>query len=247
MAEEEANGRAAETPESSETPKSPESLRPGIPAPRGDGFDTGAILERLAQAKAALSRERQEAPALVEELLSGPADAQRERAVAAPRFRTWGVCELLLEKGLAAEEPDPAESGRLAALALAVAGLLDGTVHARAVVEDLRARAWAGVGETRRRAGDAAGAEEALRAAAACLADGTGDLLVEARLLEFEAALRLDQRRPGEADSLLRQAAARYKQVHEVHLLERVTAKRNRILDEVREARGLARFAKPFS
>ena len=80
------------------------------------------------------------------------------------------------------------------------------------MVEDLKARAWAAAGEARRRQGDLAGAEAAVRAAASRLAHGTGDLLVEARLLEFEAAVRRDQRRGGEAAALLKLAAARYRE-----------------------------------
>ena len=97
------------------------------------------------------------------------------------------------------------------------------------MVGDLKARAWAAAGEARRLQGDLAGAEEALRAAAACLAHGTGDLLVEARLLEFEAAVRRAQGRGGEAAALLKQAAARYRQVGETQLLERVLAEREAV------------------
>jgi hypothetical protein len=98
------------------------------------------------------------------------------------------------------------------------------------VVEDLKARAWAAAGEARRRQGDLAGAEEALRAAAGCLAHGTGDLLVEARLLELEAVLRRAQGRAGEAAALLKLAAARYRESGEVKLLERALAARDELL-----------------
>jgi hypothetical protein len=100
------------------------------------------------------------------------------------------------------------------------------------VVGDLRARAWAAAGDARRRQGDLAGAEEALRAGAACLANGTGDLLVEARLLEFEAAVRRSQGRAGEAAALLKQAAARYRQAGDTPLLERALAEREAVLRE---------------
>jgi hypothetical protein len=98
------------------------------------------------------------------------------------------------------------------------------------VVEDLKARAWAAAGEARRRQGDLAGAEEALRAAAGCLAHGTGDLLVEARLLELEAALRREQGRGREAAALLKLAAARYRESGEAKLLERALAARDELL-----------------
>jgi hypothetical protein len=105
-------------------------------------------------------------------------------------------------------------------------------LHADAVAQDLKARAWAAAGEAQRQRGDLAAAEGALRSAAACLAQGTGDLLVEAFLLEFEASLRREQGRTGEAAALLKMAAARYRETGEKSLLERVLADRDAILRE---------------
>ena len=70
----------------------------------------------------------------------------------------------------------------------------------------------------------------ALRNAASCLALGTGDLLVEGRLLEFEARVRREQGRSGEAAALLKMAAARYRETGESELLAKVVAARNEIL-----------------
>jgi hypothetical protein len=165
-----------------------------------------------------------------------------------PCFQTFGLCELLLgEAARAATGAVPAadatlahsgEAGHLAALALAAAERLDGAVHAAPVVADLKARAWAEIGEARRVVGELHAAEEALAAAAACLAHGTGDLLVDARLLEFEAAVRIDQGRPGEAAALLRQAAARYAQVNEPELAARAAGRREAIRRAAKEAPG---------
>jgi hypothetical protein len=186
-----------------------------------------ALLAGLSRVWSELDRERAAAPRLMGELLALPLELREKRLRRDPRFHTWGVCELLLAKSLEAEEP--AAAGSLAALALAGTERLDPERHPPPVVSDLRARAWAAFGEARRRQGDLGGAEEALRAAAACLAHGTGDLLVEARLLEFEAAVRRTQGRGGEAAALLKQAAARYRQVGETQLLERVLAEREAI------------------
>src|SRR5262249_50155403 len=124
----------------------------------------------------------------------------------------------------------PAEAGDLAALVLAGADLLDRSRHAPPVVEDLKARAWAAAGEACLQREDLAGAENALHGAASCLAQGTGDLLVEARLLEFEASVRRHQGRTGEAAALLKMAAARYREIGESELLAKVVAARNEIL-----------------
>jgi hypothetical protein len=196
---------------------------------REDGGAADSLLASLTRLRSALDRERAEAPVLASELLGSPAGEREERLLRDGRFHTWGLCELLLARSLDAGE-DPAAAEALALLALAGAGRLDRERHAAPVVEDLKARSWAAAGEARRRRGDLAGAEEVLRAAAGCLAHGTGDLLVEARLLEFEAALRREQGRGGEAAALLKLAAARYRESGEVSLLERVLAARAEVL-----------------
>src|SRR5436305_4486145 len=183
-----------------------------------------AVLERV---RSALDRERAEAPALCAELLALPSGKALEPIRQEARFQSWGLCELLLAQ--TAEVDESTGAAHLAALALAGAERLDPARHAAAVVEDLKARAWAALGEARRRAADLAGAEEALRAAAACLSHGTGDLLVEARLLEFEAAVRRGQGRQGEAAALLKLAAARDRERGEAEHLKRVLAAREDI------------------
>jgi hypothetical protein len=207
--------------------------------PHGEG--RGDLLGRLTEARALVGRERAEAPSLVAELLTRPRALQVAALAEDRRLHTWGVCELLLRCSQDCVEHDPAEAGRLAALSLATSERLSGR-HPEPVLQDLRARAWAGVGEARRREGALTGAEDALRAAATCLAHGTGDLLVEAQLLEFEAVVRLDQGRRGEAAALLQQAASRYLAVNEPAPLDRVLLLRTRIrCDEER-----AHFTRPL-
>jgi hypothetical protein len=189
------------------------------------------LLARLEQARKRLDHERAEAPALVAELLALPPDnrpdAGPERVALDPRFRTWGVCEELLRRS--SLEDDPGSASRLAKLALAAADGL-GERHEEPLVRDLEARAWACLGAARLRAGDLAGADDALREGALCLVDGTGDLLVDARLLEFEAAVREAQGGLRAATSLLRQAEARYREIGETTLAARAGQARERLL-----------------
>ena len=197
----------------------------------GEDDGTRSLLAALDRVRSELDRERAAAPALVDELLAlapGLREARLRRDV---RFHTWGVCELLLARSLeAVTEAGAAVAESLARLALAGAERLDPVLHPPPVVGDLRARTWAAAGEARRRQGDLAGAEAALREAAACLVEGTGDLLVEAHLLEFEAAVRRAEARNRDAAALLKQAAARYRQAGETVLLERVLAEREAVL-----------------
>jgi hypothetical protein len=187
------------------------------------------LLEHLARVQAVLAKERAEAVRLCEELLALPGEQQAEAADSDLRFRTWGLCECLLLRS-ADPQTAPAEAERLALLALHVAAGLDRIVHAAAVVRDLEASAWGCACRARLRAGDEDGAEQALNEAAAHLAHGTGDLLVEARLLELEAALRRQQERPRHAAALLRQAEARYREIGENGLAEHARLTRERLL-----------------
>jgi hypothetical protein len=197
-----------------------------------DGDGTGGLVASLNRLRSALGRERAEAPTLAAELLALAPERREDRLRQDSRLHTWGLCELLLKKSLEGMAADPAGAAALAELALAGADRLDPGEHPAAVVADLKARAWAAAGEARRCQGDLAEAEVALRAAAGALAQGTGDLLVEARLLEFEAALRWQQGRGGEAAALLKLAAARYRESGETVLLERVLAARGEVLRE---------------
>lgn len=192
--------------------------------PGRDTESTSPLLAALERVRSTLDSERATAPELCAELLALPPEAALETVRREARFHTWGLCELLLARA----ESEEAES--LALLALAGAERLDPARHAAAVVQDLKARAWAAAGEARRRAGDLPGAEEALRAAAACLSHGTGDLLVEARLLEFEAAVRRVQKRYKEAAGVLKLAAARYREAGEAESLRRALAEREGVL-----------------
>jgi hypothetical protein len=194
--------------------------------------DASPLLERLSRLRSNLDRERADAPALAAELLALPPEARQERLRRDARFQTWGLCELLIARSAEALRQDPAEAGRLAALALAGADRLDPARHAPTVVADLKARAWAAAGGACLSQGDLAGAEEALRSAASGLAQGTGDLLVEAHLLEFEAAVRRAQGRGSEAAALLKMAAARYHEVGDGQLQERALAEREAILQQ---------------
>jgi hypothetical protein len=192
----------------------------------------GALLARLVQARAALDADRATARQRLAKLLASPTDKQRDELLSDPRLQTSGVCELLLELSEAALEIDGREAERLGELALIVAERLDRGAQPAPLVDDLSAQAWASIGEARRGQGRLLEAEFALRGAAGALAHGSGDLLVEARLLEFEAALRRSQGRGGEAAALLKQAASRFVELHAFHQLSRVLAERERVLSE---------------
>ena len=191
----------------------------------------GSLLELLARAQQRLDHERAGAPTLCAELLEIPDGQREERAAADARFHNWGVCEELLRCCAGLQESDPAAAAALAALVLSLTPRLDDRHggHDAPVVQDLEARAWACAGTVRLRQGDVQGAEQALREGALRLARGTGDLLVDARLLEFEAAVREAQGSLRAAIGLLRQAESRYREIGETRLSAHVRAARERL------------------
>ncbi len=183
----------------------------------------GTMGDRLFSVRAALARERAEAPLLAARLAAHPLELQRQRVLADPRNGSWGLCEVLLERSAAAGTAGtaPEEAARLADLALAVAARLVESIHPAPVVADLTVRCWAQAGAARRQAGDLAGAAEALATARRCQLAGTGDPLVEAAVLELAAAIDRDQGRAAEAAAGLRRAASIYLETRQTHLLAR--------------------------
>ena len=175
------------------------------------------LLARLEQARERLDRERAEAPASSRSCCPArrePGGAGRARSAFPDLGGLRGAAAAELPGGATPARragspgsPSPPPRPRRAAQ--------------EPLVRDLEARAWACLGAARLRAGDLAGAEEALREGAFCLVDGTGDLLVDARLLEFEAAVREAQGGLRAAASLLRQAEARYREIGETTLAAR--------------------------
>jgi hypothetical protein len=122
-----------------------------------------------------------------------------------PAFHSWGLCRLLLALAAVAAAEPPATAARLAALAVAVANRLDDAYHP-SWVRDLRALAFARLGDARRAMGELMSAGHALESARSLLQAGTGDPALEAELLILEALLRRDQRRLAEATLLLDRA-----------------------------------------
>jgi len=160
------------------------------------------VFDRVRTARAGLEAERAEARRLMAGLQVLPLERWAAKVQKDRRFHTWGFCELLLEQ---------AGSEICAGLAVSVAGRIDPEIHPPVFVEELRARAWGGLADVRRKAGDLGSAEESLRHAEACLMRGTGDRLARARLLERKAALRHTQERSEEAARLLGRAILLYR------------------------------------
>jgi tetratricopeptide (TPR) repeat protein len=164
-----------------------------------------------------LAQERMEAPGLFVELTAFSPE-QRELVVQnTPRFQTWGIFELLVERTIETSIRSPAHAEGLGRLALRLSDSLDPDLYGLELIEDLRARAWAYIGNACRVRSDLQGAEEAFAFSYDHLKKGTKDTLERGILLDLEASLQRDQRRFDEALSLLRRAISIFLQSGQQH------------------------------
>lgn len=188
--------------------------------PAGE-FDYDPVLDRsedvLEERSRRLEAERGKAPGLFVEL-TGHAPEQQELLLRnSPRFHTWGVFELLVERSLETSIKDPVGAEELARLALQVSDHLDSGYYGIGLVEDLRARAWAYLANSRRLRSDLRGAEEAFGRAEEHLRKGTQDPVERAILLDLKASLLRAQRRFDEALGDLRRAVSIFLQYGHPH------------------------------
>jgi tetratricopeptide (TPR) repeat protein len=168
-------------------------------------------------------RERAEAVDLVAELLSHPPERQELMAQNRPRFHTWGVYERLLAESWHQTFECPEQAESLALLALRLSEHLEtGYRYSQAAIEDLRARAWAYIGNARRSRADLARAGEAFRQAHTHLRQGTGDPVELALFLDLAASLLRAQRHFRFAMRLLRRAFKIYLVVGDRHRAGRI-------------------------
>ncbi|HUP25999.1 MAG TPA: tetratricopeptide repeat protein [Thermoanaerobaculia bacterium] len=134
------------------------------------------------------------------------------------RYQTWGLGEELLRLSWENRFDDPARMLEQAEIALAVAESLDDAIYGSATW-DLRARALAHVGNAQRVSSDFRAAEKTFRAARKALDQGTGDPLELATILNFEATLRVRQRRFDDALKLAEREIALCRRWGQLHRL----------------------------
>ena len=195
-------------------------------------FDDGEILDRaeslLADRERAVAKERLVAPGLFVELMKLSPEQQRLLIRNSPRFRTWGLCELLLERCIETTGQRPAAAEELALLALEITARL-GSSYRPGLVQDIQARGWAYLGNTRRVRSDLSGAETCFLKADACFKQGTRDPVEFAIFLDLKASLRRAQRRFDEALKLLRRAFSIFRRTGHAHRAGRCLVKMDSI------------------
>jgi tetratricopeptide (TPR) repeat protein len=182
----------------------------GRPQGESSSFVYEEALQRVecavAAREGAVIKERAGAPALFVEMMKLSLDQQRLLIRNSPRFQTWGLLELLLERAFEGAVQNPSEAEELSLLALDLSERLNPGYYGAGVNQDMQARAWAYLANARRLKSDFRGAADAFSRAEVCLKKGSSDPIEHALHLDLKASLLRAQRRFREALQLLEQA-----------------------------------------
>lgn len=174
-----------------------------------------------------------EAPELWDSLSGLPFEEQVKRVEQEEELHTWGFCQLLLRKSREAGFDHPAAAVDLANLAVKVSSHLVEAYDPNWVL-DLRARAFACLGNARRVLGELRSAEDAFRKAERCLAHSTtGNVEVRAEILDLKSSLRRAQRRFDEALALVDQVLVFRRERADAHGVGKGILQKAQILSEM--------------
>ncbi len=187
-----------------------------------------------------LKAERTDAVHLWHESLEKLDSGQRLLLVReSPRYHTWGLQELLLERGKALFSDDPLQMLDLCHLSLEIVHRLPLDRYRRSDVADLRAGALTAIANSKRLIGDLQGAEEAIEQALESLEWGTGDPLEEANALSIYGSLLTDLGRIDEALEVLGAGARDAREVGDTQLQAKLVLQQASSVGWYEPARGL--------
>ena len=177
--------------------------------------------------------EGRQAPLLFAELALLPFEEQLAAVRGEERFQNWGLCQLLLRESLEAAFEDPTRAISLAELGVRITEFLVEEAYDPEWVLDLRARAWAYLGNGLRVLGELWSAESAFRRSEEYLeASMTGNPHVRAEVLDLKGSLRRAQRRLEEAEALAGEALSLYRESEDLYGVGAVLIKQAKIFEE---------------
>ncbi len=177
--------------------------------------------------------EGRQAPLLFAELALLPFEEQLAAVRGEERFQNWGLCQLLLRESLEAAFEDPTRAISLAELGVRITEFLVEEAYDPEWVLDLRARAWAYLGNGLRVLGELWSAESAFRRSEEYLeASMTGNPHVRAEVLDLKGSLRRAQRRLEEAEALAGEALSLYRESEDLYGVGAILIKQAKIFEE---------------
>lgn len=179
------------------------------------------VRTNLASKVAVLSQDLTRGTRLAAELSLMPAESRRQRIADDPRFASRGLAEELLRQVQAEWASHPAEAEEKARLCLELIQRLDPKLYGTGPLHDLHARAWAYLANVQRIRSDLRSVEDSFARAESFLAQGSGDPMARAEILDLEASYARAQRRFDRALTLLNQVSAAYFKAGDEHLVGR--------------------------
>lgn len=169
-----------------------------------------------------------------------PPAARARRVQANAGYHTFGLYDRLLEASRLFVRSEPAEAVDIVRLAIRVAERLADRIDP-SLAADLRATAWATLGNTLRLASDFPGARRAFNEAWRILEEeGTNDLLRRAQVISLEASYISDIGEFETAVASLEEARQIYRQVGDRHLEGRILLQMSTSIGYIDPAQGLA-------
>ena len=159
-------------------------------------------------------------------------------------FHTFGLYDRLLEASRWYRQTEPSEAVDIVRLAILVAERLDPATLGEERVADLKAAAWAALGNAHRIAEDFEGARRAFNEAWRLLESGTGDPTEEARLISLEASYMKDIGEFEVAETSLEEAFQLYQRVKDTHEQGRILLQMGEIIGHTQPERGIDHIRK---
>ncbi|HTG31719.1 MAG TPA: tetratricopeptide repeat protein [Thermoanaerobaculia bacterium] len=159
-------------------------------------------------------------------------------------LHTFGLHERLLEAARWYSRTEPAEAVDIIRLAIVVAERLDPATIGDQRLADLKAAAWAALGNAQRIANDFEGARRAFNEAWRMLESGTGVPAEEANLISLEASYMRDIGEFEMAESTLEEALQLYRKTQDTHLQGRILFKMGDAIGYVNPERGISHIQK---
>ncbi len=169
-----------------------------------------------------LLAERAEAKRWLDDFLKGKPSFLRLPTREKKRIATWGFVEILLEAAEAERRENPRRMVEIGEIAVEATRYFPVLRYPFRQSRDLEARAWGTLANAYRVANDIDRSEEALYTAFERFDQGTGDLLLLARLDDLAASFFVARRRFDEAFSCLDEAFAIYKEARDRHAAGRI-------------------------
>ncbi len=162
-------------------------------------------------------------------------------------FHTYGLFSRLLEAAAGYIRSEPAEAVDIIRLAILVAERLNPAEIGEERHADLRAHAWAALGNARRLASDFEGARRAFNEAWRILEEGTGDPSEEAYLVSLEASYMKDLGEFELAEASLEEALEKYREARDPHGQGRILLQMGEAIGYVDPERGASHIKKALA